>query len=122
VDELEADIERRVGAVDVGADQLVLRDRRATPRAPLRRAMAQVEPIALVHGLQHAPDVFDVRVAEREVVVAPVHPLTEPLRALPELVRRPDDELTALPGELLEPVFLDLALRVQAEVALDADL
>src|SRR5215471_20128334 len=33
-----------------------------------------------------------------------------------------DDHLAALPGELVEPVLLDLALRVEAELALDRDL
>src|SRR5262249_13908110 len=33
-----------------------------------------------------------------------------------------DDDLPALARELLEPVLLDLALRVEAERALDADL
>ena len=51
VDEREADEERRVGAVlvDAGLRQLVLRERRAAARAPLGRAVAHVEPVALVH-------------------------------------------------------------------------
>ena len=72
--------------------------------------------------LQEPPDVLDVRVAEREVVVAPVHPLAEPLRAPRQRLRRLDDDLAALAGELLEAVLLDLALRVQPELPLDADL
>ena len=71
---------------------------------------------------QEAPDVLDVRVGEREVVVAPVHPLAEPDRPLRQLRRRPDDDVAALAGELGEPVLLDLALRVEPELALDADL
>ena len=94
VEQRQADEERRVGAllVDAGLRELVLRDRRPAARAPLGRAVAQVEPPALVHELQEAPDVLDVRVGEREVVVAPVHPLAEPLRAARELrspTRRP---------------------------------
>src|SRR5262249_24526988 len=112
----------RVGAVDVGPDQLVLRDRRPAARAPLGRPVAEVQPVVLVHRGEEAPDVLDIRIAEREVVVAPVHPLTEPLRALPELVGGHHHRLTALCGERLEPVLLDLALRVEAELARDPDL
>ena len=36
--------------------------------------------------------------------------------------RRLDDDVAALARELLEPVLLDLALRVEPELALDADL
>src|SRR4029079_3562286 len=91
-------------------------------RAPLGRAVADVQPPALVHDPEEAPDVLDVRVAEREVVVAPVHPLAEPLRVLRQPLGRTDDDVAALAGELLEPVRLDLPLRVQAELALDSDL
>ena len=93
VEEREADGERRVGAVLVDARlrQLVLRERRAAARAPLRRAMADVQPSAIVHELQEPPDVLDVGVAEREVVGPPVHPLTEPDRALRQSVA---DEIT----------------------------
>ena len=102
--------------------QLVLRERRAAARAPLGRAVAEVEPAPLVHDLQEPPDVLDVRVGEREVVVAPVHPLAEADRAARQLAGRPDDDLAARARELLEPVLLDLALRVEAELPLDADL
>src|SRR5262249_17481908 len=76
----------------------------------------------LVDGLQHAPDVLDVRVAEGEVVLAPVHPLAEPDRAAGQRLRRPDDHVAATTCELLEAELLDLALRVETELALDADL
>src|SRR5206468_3485233 len=82
------------------------------------RAMALVEPAAPLALPQKAPDVLDVRVREGVVVVVPVHPHPEP----PGLVR---DHLGVLRHALLaalrelgEPVLLDLALRVQAEVAL----
>src|SRR5262249_6730562 len=52
----------------------------------------------------------------------PVHPLAEALRAASQLARRPDDDVAALLGELLEAVLLDLPLRVQPELTLDADL
>src|SRR5205823_7954088 len=84
--------------------------------------MAEVEPAALVDDLEEAPDVLDVRVAEGEVVVAPVHPLPEPLRAARQLRRRAHDHVAATARELLEPELLDLALRVEPELALDADL
>jgi hypothetical protein len=84
--------------------------------------VAFVEPAVLVHVLEEAPDVFDVRVRERVVVVAPVHPLAETLLAAGELRRRPDDLLPAFARELREPVLLDFALGVQAQLALDADL
>ena len=75
-----------------------------------------------MHVLQEPPDVLDVRVAEGEVVAAPVHPLAEPDRAAGDLRRRLDDDLAAAARELGEPELLDLALRVEAERALDADL
>ena len=124
VEQREAHVERRVASllVDARLRQLVLRERGAAARAPLGRAVPEVEPPALVDDLQEAPDVLDVRVAEREVVVPPVHPLAEPDRALGQRARGLDDHLATPPGELGEPVLLDLALRVEPEPALDADL
>jgi hypothetical protein len=84
--------------------------------------VAEVEPASLVHELQEPPDVLDVRVTEREVVVSPVHPLTEPGRSLGEGARRPDDHVPATASELCEPELLDLALRVEPELPLDPDL
>src|SRR5437870_4229743 len=80
------------------------------------------QPSTLVHQLQEAPDVFDVGVRERVVVVPPVHPLAEPLLSPGELCGGPDHLLPAAPGELSEAVGLDLSLRVQAELPLHADL
>ena len=79
VEEREAHEERRVALllVDARLGQLVLGERGAAARAPLGRAVADVEPAALVDDLQEPPDVLDVRVGEGEVVVAPVHPLAE---------------------------------------------
>ncbi len=124
VEEREADEQRGVGAIliDARLRELVLRERGAAARAPLGRAVAHVEPAVLVHALQHPPDVLDVRVAEREVVVAPVHPLAEADRPSREVGRRLDDDVAAAARELGEPVLLDLALRVQAQLTLDADL
>src|SRR5213075_898506 len=122
VEQREADEERRVGALDIAARELVGRDRGAAARAPFGRAVAEVEPAALVDELQEPPDVLDVRVAEREVVVAPVHPLAEALRGAREVAGIAHDDVAALAGELLQAVLLDLALRVEAELALDADL
>src|SRR5262249_15648917 len=120
----EAHVERgiRLLLVDAGLRQLVLRERRAAARAPGGRAVTQVEPAPLVAELQEPPDVLDVRVGEREVVVAPVHPLPEALAAAGELLRRLDDDLAAAGGELLEAVRLDLALRVEPELPLHPDL
>jgi len=84
--------------------------------------MADEQPVALVDDLQEPPDVLDVGVAEGEVVPAVVHPLAEALLALRQLGRGPDDDLTALGRKAFEPVLLDLALRVQSELALDPDL
>src|SRR5207302_896383 len=61
------------------AGLLVLRERGPAARAPLRRTVALVEPLAAMALLQEPPDVLDVRVRESEVVVAPVHPLAEAL-------------------------------------------
>ena len=124
VEEWEADVERGIAAllVDAGLGQLVLRERRAAPGAPLRRAMAEIQRSAPVNDLQETPDVLDVRVAEGEVVGPPVHPLAQPDRPLGQRARRPDDHLAAPPCELREPELLDLTLRVEPELALDADL
>ena len=124
VEEREADEQGRVDPILVHAAlrQLVLRDRGAAARAPLRRAVPLVQVAALEHELEEPPDVLDVRVGEREVVVPPVHPLAEPLRAVRELRRRPDHLVAALARELGEPVLLDLPLRVEPELALDPDL
>ena len=84
--------------------------------------MTEVQPAALVHDLEEAPDVLDVGVAEREVVVLPVHPLAEPLGRARQLARGPRDDLAALLREALEAVVLDLRLRVESERLLDADL
>ena len=118
----EADEERRIGALLVASDQLVCRDGGSAARAPLGGPVPAVEPPALVHELEEAPDVFDVRIREGVVVVAPIHPLAEPLRPPDELLRRPGDLFPALTCELGEPVRLDLALRVEAEFPLDAHL
>jgi hypothetical protein len=106
----------------VGVDQLVLGERRAAARAPHHRAVAAVQPAALVADLQEAPDVADVRVGHREVAGVPVHPLAEPARLLgldAGVLRHP---LAAGAREHVEPVALDLALRVQAERLLHLDL
>src|SRR5204863_2245251 len=120
----EAHVERRVLHLDVVllAGLLVLRERGAAARAPLGRAVAFVEPAAPVRLGKEAPDVLDVRVREREVVVAPVHPLAEALRLLGHDADVLGNSLLAALGELGEPVLLDLALRVEAELLLDLDL
>src|SRR6266536_3860514 len=100
----------------------MLGERRAAARAPLGRAVAEVDPAALVHVREELPDVLDVGVAEGVVVVAPVHPLAETDAAPFQVLGRPDDDLAALAGELLQPVRLDLALGVEPELPLDADL
>src|SRR5207302_9154856 len=120
----EAHVERRVLelAVVLLARLLVLRERGAAARAPLRRALALVEPAAPVRLGEESPDVLDVRVREGEVVVAPVHPLPEPLRLIGHDPHIPGDPLLAALGELGEAVVLDLALRVEAELLLYLDL
>jgi hypothetical protein len=122
LEEREPDEERRVDAVLVVAVELVSGDRRPATRTPLRRAVTEDEPPALVDELQELPDVLDVRVGEREIVAPPVHPLAEADRPLGERARRLHDHVPAAARELREPVLLDLALRVEAELALDADL
>src|SRR5205814_5674433 len=69
-----------------------------------------------------APDVLDVRVAERVVVVVPVHPLAEAAALLGHHLAVVSDALAALARERREPVLLDLALRAEAERLLDLDL
>ena len=122
--EREAHEERRVLELLVVllAGLLVLRERRPAAWAPLRRAVALVEPAPLVDGLQEAPDVLDVRVGERVVVVVPVHPAAEAPVLLGDHLGELGDALPAALGELGEAVLLDVALRVQAERLLDLDL
>ena len=122
VEQREADVEGRVLLVDVAARQLVGRDRRAAPRAPLRRPVALEDPAPLVDDLEELPDVLDVGVGERVVVVPPVHPLPEADRAGRQLGGRLLDDGAALRGERGEAVLLDLPLGVQPELLLDADL
>jgi hypothetical protein len=122
VEERQADVERRVAPVLVGADQLVLGDGRPAARAPDVRTVPHVEPAALVHVLQEAPDVLDVRVRERVVVVVPVHPHSEPFGLLRDDLGVLGHGLLALLREGREPVLLDLGLRVEAEHALDVHL
>src|SRR5215212_3572067 len=71
---------------------------------------------------EEPPDVLDVRVAEGEVVLAPVHPLPEPDRALGQRARGLDDDLAAAMCELGETEVLDFPLGVEPERPLDADL
>src|SRR5207248_6176519 len=97
-------------------------ERGAAAGAPLGRAVALVEPAAPVRLGEEAPDVLDVRVREGEVVVAPVHPLAEALRLLGHHSDELRHALLAALGERGEPVFLDLALRVQPELLLYLDL
>src|SRR6187200_2529524 len=101
---------------------LVLREGGAAARAPLGRAVPLVQPALLLHRLQEAPVVLDVRVREREVVVAPVHPHAEPLRLARHHADVARDPLLAALGELGDAVLLDLALGVEAELLLDLDL
>src|SRR4029079_10591963 len=116
--------QRRVGPVliDAALRQLVLGEGRATARTPFGRSVAQVEPAALVHDLEEPPDVLDVLVGEREVVVPPVHPLAKADGTFGECLRRPHDNLAAAVSELGKPELLDLPLRVEPEVPLDTDL
>ena len=103
VEQREADEQRRVAAVLVGADQLVLRDRGPAARAPDVRAVAHVEPAALVDGLEEPPDVLDVRVPEGVVVVVPVHPHPEPLGLLGDLLGVLGDRLDARSANAASP-------------------
>src|SRR5206468_7507 len=89
---------------------------------PLRRTVALVQPAPAVDFLEEAPDVLDVRVAERVVVVVPVHPHAEPLRLLGLDLGEMCDALLAAFGELGDAVRLDVALRVEPERLLDLDL
>jgi hypothetical protein len=124
VEQREPHVQGRVAPllVDAGLGELVLRERGAAARAPLGRTVTEVEPPPLVDDLQELPDVLDVHVAEREVVAAPVHPLAQSDRALGQCARRLRDHLAAALRERGEAVVLDLALRVEPELPLDAHL
>src|SRR5262249_16376621 len=108
IGEGEAQVERRMLdlLVVLLARLLVLRERRAAARAPLRRAMALVQPAALVHDLEEPPDVVDVRVREGVVVVAPVHPHAKALRLSRLDAGEVGDEIAAAPRELGDAVLL----------------
>src|SRR5205823_2566912 len=112
---------RMVEVLVLAREQLVLRDRRAAARAPGRGAVAFVQPAAREDGLEEGPDVSDVRVRERVVVVAPVHPHPEPARLACDDLGVLRDPLLAALGELGQAVLLDLALRVEPERLLDLD-
>src|SRR5215216_6113013 len=60
--EREADVQRRMLELLVVLlpGLLVRGERGAAARAPLRRAVALVEPATLVHGVKEPPDVLDV--------------------------------------------------------------
>ena len=122
LEQRQAHVERRVGDVLVGVDQLVLGERRAAARAPRHRAMALVEPSQLMHALEKLPDVRDVGIGHRVVRLVPVHPLPEPLGVLGQLARIRRHPLTAGDGELVEAVLLDLGLGVEPELLLDPHL
>ena len=120
----EPDVERGMVELTVVllAGLLVVGERRSAAWAPLRRAMALVQPASLVGRLEEPPDVLDVRVRERVVAVRPVHPHPEPPRLIRDQLRELRHALDAPVGELGQAVLLDVALRVQAERPLDLDL
>ena len=123
VREAEAHVQRRVDdvAIGVGRRDLVLRQRRAAAQAPDHRAVALIQPATLVAELEEAPDVADVGVGHRVVRALPVHPHAEParLRSLDAGVLR--HAVAAGAREAIEPVGLDLVLRVEPERPLDLD-
>src|SRR6476659_7201376 len=104
------------------ASLLVLRQRGAAAGTPLRRAVALVQPAARVDLFEEAPDVLDVRVGKREVVVSPVHPHPETLRLFGHHAGEMRDALLAALCELSQPVALDLSLRVEPQRLLHLDL
>ena len=106
----------------LAGEDLVLRERGPAAGAPLHGAVSFVQPAARVALLQEAPDVLDVRVGEGVVVVVPVHPHAEATRLPGDDLGVFGDPLLAALVELREPVLLDLALRVESQGALHADL
>ena len=103
----------------VVARLLVLRERRSAAGAPLRRAVPLVQPAALVDRLQEAPDVLDVRVRERVVVVVPVHPHSEALGLVRDHLGEVSDAFLAALRKLGEAVLLDVPLGVEPKRLLD---
>src|SRR6266511_3989583 len=81
--------------------------------------MAFVEPAACMALLEEAPDVLDVRVRERVVVVVPVHPHAEASRLVRDDLRVVGDAFLAALRELGEAVRLDVSLRAEPERLLD---
>ena len=118
----EAHEDARVRHLAVAVDHLVLGERRAAPRAPRHRAVPPVEPALLVAQLEHVPDVRDVQVAVRVVGARPIHPLAHANRALRDRRRGPIHTRAARLRESGQSVFLDVALAVQVQLALDLHL
>src|SRR4029077_6408341 len=117
-------VDRGVGhlAVAVAHRHLVLRQRGAAAGAPRHRAMALVQPAALLADLQDVPDVRDVVVGVRVVRVVPVHPLTEADGLLRDRLSGAIDARAARVGEPADAVRLDVPLAVQVQLALDLHL
>ena len=95
-------------------------DRRRPGSARAARAMSQTgapfgRPVTFdqhasrVHELEELPDVFDVRIAEGEVVVAPVHPLPEALRAARERGRRTKRRRRGTPGRTPRALYSSIS-------------
>src|SRR6185437_9624572 len=84
--------------------------------------MALVQPTLLRDDLEEAPDVLDVRVAERVVVVVPVHPLTEPYALARQQLAVVRHAVATGARERGETVRLDFALRPETERLLHLDL
>ena len=72
--------------------------------------------------LEEAPDVADVGVGHREVRPLPVHPHAEPARLRGLHAGVLGHAIAAGAREAVEPVGLDLVLRVEPERLLDLDL
>ena len=100
----------------------VLREGGSATRAPLRRTMTLVQPVSRVALLEEAPDVLDVRVGKRVVVVVPVHPHAEAPRLVGDHLGVVGDPLFAALGELGQPVRLNVSLRPEPQRLLDLDL
>ncbi len=119
IDKRKTHMQRGVCAIAVRVDQLVLRERRATAGAPDHWTISPIQHLALVTDFQELPDRSDIRVRHRVIRPVPIHPLTEPLR-LSRLDRGVFGHAVAAgASKLVEPVLLDLLLRVEAERLLD---
>ena len=108
-------------AVSLGRD-LHVGEPGSAARAPWHDVVALVDQATCVALGQEGPDRVIVLVGVRVVAVLPVHPHPEPLALLGLLRGKSVHARLAQLHEAVDPERLDLALVIEAQLALDLDL